>query len=856
MANPIDEYKRVTVRSVKDKSTGAYSIADYDKDIKAIERALMSALPKGAFYHMKPKSINYDTITGVAKNQIGKLQEDFYIKEEYAKVAQEAIAQAVARMKFSGSIQSKYQSTKLRPLTDEEAKLVKELEILNKQKQDGKETETTRFTRGTMLKILGAIMTVADITRRILSSVLTLATQSVKDTITAHNVGTTYEAVRQYRHVETAHGLKEGTITGALSDIQNKFGNITTLDEASLEALAVVMGGKIEEMATMGIGASNPEKILESIVDTFNERANAGVNSIGQYVGEQQARRELYSYLLKVSPQIADIFATMQEEQHNINSLFRNQADTFAEWKNIKPVERGFSGDPARTNVLVELGEEWNVLKEVMEQVRDAIAVSLAPALLKILRRIADTRVGMTQSEKEERNRENKQANEEFIASAQATMDLMQSDWSNLSEEQKARYYALEDAVREAQTANKGTGIFNKKISYAVPTQEELQVATQSIIYERAKERAQKGKEESAYKYLDDITEEEIQATAESNVYDVDKVREKYIKAKSDALKEANVPYEENKLVYEQELEEYNKNLELEKSRIFNEKKAEANLSKRERIARAEKKATEAMTADKGDLGFATMNATERVWEQTIRTLEILYGVDLRHDEMGNELSLKGAIEKARNKKLIGKEMKGINLQPNYSNLPKLKQDPERWMKEAEEEALAIWGEAPSFDESAVTDINFPSFWMWMYKHDPQFFNDKILLKRAEKSSVKSKEDPYYDWTLLHQDYGADFEKVSEKFADKLPIGYNNANAGIFSTEERADNGIVTHKIILDLNNNGRQEAKDIVLETFTTNRAGFTGTLTDKVEIKDGKITSYASPASTYRKNRGADRL
>jgi hypothetical protein len=826
-----DVYKRLTVRSLKDKASGAYSVDSYDRDTRAFERALKSALPKDAFYHMKPKEINYPS---------GKLREDFYVKEEYVNVAHKAMSRIVEKMLFDkGS--NKYSLTNARTLTSDESQLVKELAEMNKNNKENKEGEGARFTKSTLLKILGAITAVADIARRILSSVLNFATQSVQDTITAHNLGTTYEAVRQYRHVETKHGLKEGTITGALADIQNKFGNITTLDEKSLEALAVVMGGKIEEMAKMGVGASNPEKILESIIDTFNEKANAGVNSIGQYVGEQQARRELYSYLLKISPQMADIFATMQEEQHNINSLFRNQADTFAEWKNI-PSGRGFGNDPAHNNVVVELGEQWNVVKETIEQVRDAIAVTLAPALIRILRRIADSRVGMTQSEKEERNRENKQANTDFINSAKATMALMQGNWDNLSPEQQARYWALEDAVRQAEIANKGTGLFNKKIVYAVPTQEELQVATQSILYEKASERAQLGKDESAYRYLDDITEEEIQATAESNAYDIAKARAKYDKARADAVKKANEPYEDDKLVYEQELAEYNRNLELEKARIFNEKKAEANLSKQDRISRAEVEATKAMIADKGNSGFATMNATDRAWEHTLRTLEVLYGVDLRHDEFGNELTLKDAIAKARKQKLIAKQMKGIDLQPNYNNLPKQKQDPERWKQEAEAEALAIWGEAPVFDGTSVSDVDFPTFWIWAYQHDPQFFNDKVLNKRADKMSFNSRFDPYYDWTLLHQDYGADFEKI----ADKLPSGYNYKNAGIYSVDEVSDNGIITHKIILDLNNNGKQEAKDVVLESFVTNRAGYTGTITDKVEISNSRVTTYNKPASS----------
>jgi hypothetical protein len=776
-----DVYKRLTVRSLKDKASGAYSVDTYDRDMKAIERALKSALPKDAFYHMKPKDINYTGGNPLSNNQIGKLREDFYVKEQYAQVAHDALSRAVSKMLFDNyNINSnKYSLTKARNLTNDESQLVKELAEMNKNNKENKEGEGARFTKSTLLKILGAITAVADIARRILSSVLNLATQSVQDTITAHNLGTTYEAVRQYRHVETKHGLKEGTITGALADIQNKFGNITTLDEKSLEALAVVLGGKIEEMAKMGVGASNPEKILESIIDTFNEKANAGVNSIGQYVGEQQARRELYSYLLKISPQMADIFATMQEEQHNINSLFRNQADTFAEWKNI-PSGRGFGNDPAHNNVVVELGEQWNIVKETIEQVRDAIAVTLAPALMRILRRIADSRVGMTQSEKEARNRENKQANTDFINSAKATMALMQGNWDNLSPEQQARYWALEDAVRQAETANKGTGLFNKKIVYAVPTQEELQVATQSILYEKAKERAQLGKDESAYRYLDDITEEEIQATAESNAYDIDKARDKYNKAKSNYITSTNDPKARLKASQEA-VKEAKKNIRL------NEVVSQAN-----RDAKV---------------------VTQQDWLMTLMAVEQVFGVDFEHDAKGKEVGLNEALKRA--------------VKAGYIKFDKLGYDVVK-----------------PFDETDISqlDSDFPSFWTWAYQHDPQFFNAKVLNKRADKMSFNSRFDPYYDWTLLHQDYGADFEKI----ADKLPSGYNYRNAGIFSVDETSDNGIITHKIILDLNNNGKQEAKDVVLESFVTNRAGYVGTITDKVEINNSRVTTYNKPASS----------
>ena len=473
-----DDFKRITIRSLKDTASGAYSISDYDKDMRTLERALKSALPTDAFYH-KAKEINYNDPTF---KQIGKLREDFYIKEGYTNVAQQAIDQALAKMNFAGSdidpytgkeTNPKYWSTRTRPLSTDENVLIKELEKAKEKKDTEKETEATRFNRGTFLKILGAIMGLADIARRILSSVLNIATQQVKETTEAHNLGITRDQMREYGRLETTHGLREGTIAGALSDIQNKFGNITSLDESSLEALAVVMGGKIEEMAKMGIGASNPDAILGAILDEFNAKANAGVNSIGQYVGEQQARRELYSYLLKISPQIADIFATMQEEQHNINSLFRNQADTFAEWKNTIKPQRGTT--QAGEGVLFTLGEEWNVFKALLDEIKHTLAVSIAPVLTRILRRLNNMRVGMNDGEKLRLNTENKEANEKAIKETEASMEFLEQksggNINKLSKTERAYYDVLKSYKARLEEENT-----KKEIDNIVETPNELKV--------------------------------------------------------------------------------------------------------------------------------------------------------------------------------------------------------------------------------------------------------------------------------------------------------------------------------------------------------------------------------------------
>ena len=112
--------------------------------------------------------------------------------------------------------------------------------------------------------------------------------------------------------------------------------------------IASVKNTELRAAALLIDNDSNIDGVIDGEeLNVFNEKANAGYNSVGQYVGEQQARRELYSYLLKISPQIADIFATMQEEQHNVNSIWRGN-NTFAEWRNAFPTERNVT--PAQRN--------------------------------------------------------------------------------------------------------------------------------------------------------------------------------------------------------------------------------------------------------------------------------------------------------------------------------------------------------------------------------------------------------------------------------------------------------------------------------------------------------------------------
>lgn len=508
-----DDYTKFTITSKKDRYSHGYDIPDYERDMRTIvNQAVKSALSEGGYYK---------TASRVVDKTTGETKLDIYVHSADAKVVSDSIKNELNKLTFRDSKGRPTQRPKYKVDTD----TLSDREQRALAREEGKtDTETTRFNKGALLKIIGALAIIADISRRILSSVMTFSQQTVKDMVTAHNLGMSYESIRHYRHVETAHGMKEGTVSNAIADIQSKFGNITTLDEKALEALAVVMGSKIEDMAKMGMGASNPEAVLGAILDAFNEKANAGYNSVGQYVGEAQARRELYSYLLKVSPQVADIFATMQEEQHNINSIYRYQADTFEKFSNLRTTKRGGNED-IDYGVMSSLGGTWNQLLEAINQIKEAFIVGFAPVLLPLIRRLADTRVGMTAEEKKQRNEENKQANAQALEATRKTMQYYEGvGLKNLSAEDRAYYEALKTYADELDKANK-----KRTVYYSVKTPNELKLMGLAHLQANIEKQEDNALMTLGFsKDVPNVTDEEIADVASSFNYDTEENRAKF----------------------------------------------------------------------------------------------------------------------------------------------------------------------------------------------------------------------------------------------------------------------------------------------------------------------------------------
>ena len=353
------------------------------------------------------------------------------------------------------------------------AKLEKETEAEQKAKQREKEREQKKREKAysphrifsVISKILGVLTIGFDIARRILSLVTEQGKMAVRTSTIAHNLGTNYQQARQIESAERVSGLGTGTITGAMSDVQSMFGNITNIDEGALETLALIMGSKIEDLVQSGIGGSNPEVLVGEIIDAWNERASTGYNSVGEYVGEAQARRELYSLLNTVSPQLASIFALMQEQRTDEASLYKDLASgKFSDWVNGLSNVNRYPVNTIGEGLLKEVSQYANNVNDLIEQLKHGIAITFAEPAIAVLRSISNIRWGMTGKNNLDLDIKNLEANSAWKEHAQAMLESLPSergsmsanDW--LSVETQRKYYnkQIENVEKQEEQRKKG----------------------------------------------------------------------------------------------------------------------------------------------------------------------------------------------------------------------------------------------------------------------------------------------------------------------------------------------------------------------------------------------------------------
>lgn len=199
----------------------------------------------------------------------------------------------------------------------------KKIEQEDKQKREEKkqadrdkaQEASQSFARSAMMKMLFAeVLIIGNTLRRILTTIVGMAKETVKiraDSVEAHNMGMSYQTYRANNYLDLAHGLEEGTRNQGIADLQASFGDITNLNMGAIEKLAPVLGSGIVREINNGLGRDNPEQLLNQIMNAFFEQYREGRNHLNQFVGKDQARKELVTAIQQVSPSIAKELAMM-----------------------------------------------------------------------------------------------------------------------------------------------------------------------------------------------------------------------------------------------------------------------------------------------------------------------------------------------------------------------------------------------------------------------------------------------------------------------------------------------------------------------------------------------------------------
>ena len=199
----------------------------------------------------------------------------------------------------------------------------KKIEQEDKQKREEKkqadrdkaQEASQSFARSAMMKMLFAeVLIIGNTLRRILTTIVGMAKETVKiraDSVEAHNIGMSYQTYRANNYLDLAHGLEEGTRNQGIADLQASFGDITNLNMGAIEKLAPVLGSGIVREINNGLGRDNPEQLFNQIMNAFFEQYREGRNHLNQFVGKDQARKELVTAIQQVSPSIAKELAMM-----------------------------------------------------------------------------------------------------------------------------------------------------------------------------------------------------------------------------------------------------------------------------------------------------------------------------------------------------------------------------------------------------------------------------------------------------------------------------------------------------------------------------------------------------------------
>lgn len=280
-----------------------------------------------------------------------------------------------------------------------ENSIQKDKENTKEQEKHNKENSGT-FKQGlsALLKVFTVVTVIANIARRILTSLLSRATEVTSMNSEGVKNGVSITAQRQFKATERVMGLPDDTMNKALSSLASNFGETKNLNTRALESLAQVMGGGIETAIRQGLGESNPYGLLEQIVNAYYQRGLNGVNSLGIRTDRASAQRELATSLENAGlGEIATILRSMNFQ--NSNGIYKDRVSDLESYlKLYTPNTMG--NTPSDYQYFSALGQTARELQQTFNDLKNNLELGLLSALARIISKINSWDIGKSQMEK------------------------------------------------------------------------------------------------------------------------------------------------------------------------------------------------------------------------------------------------------------------------------------------------------------------------------------------------------------------------------------------------------------------------------------------------------------------------
>ena len=382
------------------------------KGAKAQQFAKESVIEAGGRIIHTPNTANKDMMTTfipVTDAQLGQMSSKgiaSYVRGVTPESNSASRAEATERARQEREAQmerdAKRQQLHFRDLKKQNEKRQREQE--RQQKQEIKDAEqavkdkvtSRKQTLGKIGKIVTILIGIADVTRRILTSVMNFGSEYSKTATKAGTLNIGAQDIRGLNYLDKALGLDVGTNVQMQEDIRGLFGNTANINTGALKWLSMVMGSEAGDLVRSGVGGNNPAYLVERILDSFYKRQQEGVDQYGNKVGQEKAQRALVTLLESVSPAIARTFERMVEEQRS--GLHAGEITSYRQFQSLYTPSQG-NTDALDWERLSKFGKEVDLLKAEFSNLTTLLKVKVADALTGFITKIDKLNIGKNSEE-------------------------------------------------------------------------------------------------------------------------------------------------------------------------------------------------------------------------------------------------------------------------------------------------------------------------------------------------------------------------------------------------------------------------------------------------------------------------